>query len=96
MAQKIVIELTTYEKFLRLPKIVMCKTSGGTQELEFYFDLQFNTKHNDDCCIEYTRADVFGDYYSTGKYWHGTFEECVNNAYEYFHKKGGLLEDENS
>lgn len=94
IVSKLVAELTPYEKFLRLPKIVKAKINGA--ELEYDFDIHFNTKYNYDCCIEYDRVNIWGDYETLkGLYWFGTFEECVDSAYQYFHKKGLLLTDEN-
>ena len=94
IAPKLVAELTPYEKFLRLPKIVKAKINGT--ELEYDFDIHFNTKYNDDCCIEYDRVNIWGDYETLkGLSWFGTFEKCVDNAYQYFHEKGLLLTDEN-
>lgn len=83
---KLITELTPYEKFLRLPKIVKAKNNGT--ELEFYFDIHFGTKYNEDCSIEYDRINIFGDYETLkGLSWFGSFEECVDKAYQYFRKK---------
>lgn len=91
---KLVTELTTYEKFLRLPKIIKKKIKGV--ELEFSFDIYFSTAYNDECSIEYNMCNAFGDYEGCGLHWRGTFEECVCEAYKYFHVNGGLIEDENN
>ena len=88
---KLVTELTPYEKFLRLPKIVKVK------ELEYYFDIHFRTKYNDGCSIEYDRVNIFGDYETLESLsWFGTLEECIEKAYQHFRKNGGLLADENA
>ena len=92
--EQIITELTPYEKFLRLPKIIKRKVKGVF--LTFDFDIHFNTRYNDECSIEYSRVNAFGDYESLkGLYWSGNFEECVNNAYSYFQKSSELLECEN-
>ena len=90
---KLVTELTPYEKFLRLPKQVIVKNNDV--RLEFSFDIHFGIKYNEDCSIEYDRVNIFGDYETLkGLSWFGAFEECVEKAYQYFHKNGGLLKDE--
>lgn len=92
---KLVTELTPYEKFLRLPKIVKVKINGI--ELEYDFDIHFNTKYNDDCSIEYDRVNIWGDYETLKSLsWFGTLEECIEKAYQHFRKNGGLLADENA
>lgn len=93
LGSKLITELTPYEKFLMLPKIVKAKINDT--ELEFYFDIHFGTKYNEDCSIEYNRVDIFGDYETLkGLYWFGSFEECVNKAYQYFREKDELLKND--
>ena len=92
---KLVTELTPYEKFLRLPKIVKVKINGI--ELEYDFDIHFSTKYNHDCSIEYDRVNIWGDYETLKNLsWFGTLEECIEKAYQHFRKNGGLLADENA
>lgn len=90
---KLITELTPYEKFLRLPKQVVTVIDGV--RLEFGFDIHFETKYNEGCSIEYDRVNSWGDYETIKDLsWFGTFEECVDKAYQYFRKKGELLKDE--
>lgn len=94
---KLITELTPYEKLLRLPKEIEYKPRMCKIPLEYSFDIHFYSKFNDDCCIEYNHWSEYSDTYDTADemHWHGTFEECINKAYEYFNSKGLLIEDEN-
>lgn len=93
--------LTVYEKFLRLPKVLISQKLGVS--IEYDFDIHFETKFNDECSIEYTHYDPHLECYTQFRSqdtnedvsWSGTFEECVEKAYAFFKKHGGLLEDEN-
>lgn len=95
-------KLTVYEKFLRLPKVLISQKFDVT--IEYNFDIHFDTRYNDECSIEYTHYDPYLDCYTRFRYqyineevsWSGTFEECVEKAYQFFKKYGGLLEDENT
>ena len=82
--------LTVYEKFLRLPKVLVSKKSGVT--IKYHFDIYFDTKYNDECSIEYTHYDPFFECDTRFRYqdikeevsWSGSFEECVEKAYAFF------------
>lgn len=95
-------KLTVYEKFLRLPKVLTLQKCGVP--IEYDFDIHFETKFNDECSIEYTHYDPHLECYTQFRYpdikedvsWYGSFDECVEKAYSFFKKHGGLLEDENN
>lgn len=83
-------EMTIYEKFLAIPKQV--EVYLGKTKLEYDFDIHFDSKYNDACCIEYNRFNCLGDYECVEELqWFGTFEECVDKAFNYFSNIGKLL-----
>ena len=82
--------MTTYDKFLRLPKQIKRKVNGF--EFVYSIDIIFDSKYNDVCSIEYNRIDAFGDYVSAKDlYWNGTFEGVVEKVFAYFLKTNELL-----
>lgn len=88
-------ELTIYEKFLAIPKQVEVQKKHylGVTTIEYDFDIHFDSKYNDACSISYDRTDGFGNYELLDNLqWFGTFEECVDQAYNYFYGIGKLLE----
>lgn len=95
MNGKIITVITAFEKILRLPKCVYRKqkTYCGvfTRKLCFVMSYYEDDVTGEECVIEY--LDSQDDGYA-GLRWSGEITQVIDEAYQFFHNSGELIEDE--
>ena len=97
MKRKMITVITPFEKLLRLPKCVYRKqpTYLGefTHKLCFTMAFYEDDVTGEECVIEYLDSSDKG---WKGLHWSGEITKVIDEAYQFFHKSGELIEDENS